>query len=363
MKLLFYIIFAILLLTGSNNAQTEKYYFYHPEIDYGSELVFSPVSTFLNGSFDVLRNGGHENNGETIDVFRLDYSQGMANVWANISNPFYHINNYGWDNFLGREVIPRSLDKNEAQWIPNYGHHILGGGMLYVKMAEWFDYHGFDSPYLTSLFTSFAYQFVNEALENNHTGGTNVDPIADLLIFNPLGYLLFSFDSVKEFFSETVTLHDWSLQPVFNPFNNYLENAGQQFAFKYQFSKRYSAFFYYGIYGIGGLSYTFNDGYNFSFGMGTVVNRLDAVIINDSRYVTPKTDGALGFFYDRNHSLMASVIITGPRMYNARINVYPGFAQFGWFNPGMYLGFGEWDNFLVGITFARFPVGVLGGLN
>lgn len=359
------IVLLIFLISINLYAQKKKYYFYHPEQNYGSELNFNPTTVILNGSFDVLRNGGHENNNETINIFKLDYEQGIKNVWDNISHPFYHINKYGWNRFLTQEVFPLSFDKNKAQWVPNYGHHIIGSGMIYVKTAEWYDYHGFKHPKLTSFLTTMFYHFFNEVLENNHSNVTNVDPIADLLIFDPLGIIIFSSDAVKKFFSKTVSLYDWSLQPVYNPCNCYLENSGLQFAFKYKlpFWENYSAFLYYGIYGIGGLSYTHNNIHNFSFGIGTVVNRLDENIINNSRIITPTTDGAVGLFYDKNHSLMTSIIITGPRMYNARINIYPGFFKLGRFMPGMYLGFGEWDNFLVGITFARIPVGLLGGYN
>ncbi len=358
-----FILLLLFAVCGESRAQAKKYYFYFPEKQYGSELHSTPWSLFVNGGFDVLRNGGHENNGETINIFKLDYKQGFTNVWDNITSPAYHINKYGWKRFLKNEVFPSSLNVNEAQWVPNYGHHILGSGMLYVRMAGWFDYHDYRYPYFLSMLTTTAYQALNEALENNHSNKTNVDPIADLLIFNPLGFLVFSFDGVKRFFSETIQMYDWSLQPVFNPYNYYLENAGLQFVFKYQpsFSRRYGLFFYYGIYGIGGLSYRFDDGAHLSVGAGTVVNRLNENIINNSRIITPITDGALGIFYDWNHSLMTSVLITGPRLYNARINIYPGFFRLGWFRPGFYLAFGEWDRFVTGFSLVHFPVGLLGG--
>ena len=353
---LFLIFFNCLPLQAQN--KTKKYYFYHPEITYGSEPMLSPAVLFINGAFDVLRNGGHENNGETINIFKLDYRQGFTNIWENVSKPAYHISRYGWNRFLKQEVFPASLKPNKAQWVPNYGHHIIGSGMLWVRMAEWYDFHGYPSPKLLSFVTTTAYQIMNEALENNHSRLTNVDPIADLLIFNPLGFVLFSFDAVKEFFSHTVRMYDWSLQPLFNPFNQYLENAGLQFTFKYTLNHCWDIFFYYGIYGIGGLSYTFNSNQHFSFGAGTVVNRLEENIEHQARFITPSTDGAIGFFYDQNNSLLTSVLLTGPRLLNARINIYPGLIEFGGFKPGFYVGIGQWDGFIAGVTLMGFPIGL-----
>ena len=58
------------------------------------------------------------------------------------------------------------------------------------------------------------------------------------------------------------------------------------------------------------------------------------------------------------NSLMASVLLSGPRLYNAQINIYPGIVKLGWFEPGMYLAFGEWDKFVLGITLANIPLGI-----
>lgn len=77
-----------------------------------------------------------------------------------------------------------------------------------------------------------------------------------------------------------------------------------------------------------------------------------------SRLVTPELDGALGFFYDIDNSLVASMIVTGPGLYNARVNIYPGYWDLGFLSPGFYLGFGEWDKFIAGISFVHIPVGL-----
>ena len=359
MKYLLPILFLLLFNISFAQESKNKYYFFHPEIDYGSEQYLNPLTTFLNGAYDVLRNGGHENNGETIDIFKLDYLTGFSNIWDNISQPAYHISHYGWNRFLKQEIFPANLEQDKAQWVPNYGHHILGSGMLWVRMSEWYDHFGYTNPKLLAFLATTAYQVMNETLENNHSTKTNVDPIADLLIFNPLGFLLFSFDSVKEFFSQTVRMYDWSLQPVFNPQNHYLENAGLQFTFKYSLASKLDFFFYFGIYGIGGFSYALDDERHISIGAGTVVNRLNEHVIDDARFITPSTDGALGFFYDRNHSLLGSLIVTGPRLYNTRINLYPGFLAYKGIKPGFFIGVGQWDGLVSGFTLAHFPIGIL----
>jgi hypothetical protein len=338
-------------------SQEKKYYFYHPEIKYGSEFYFNPFTVVLNGSYDILRNGGHDKN-----IFTIEYGTGMENVWKNISHPFKNIDIYGWNRFISNEVFPLSLNKNKAQYVPNYIHHLIGEGMIYVKMGEWNDYHGIKYPYLISLLTTMFYQYVNESIENGNFNKTNVDPISDLLIFNPLGYLLFSFTNVRKFFSEKMYLNDWSLQPLYNPSNQHLENAGEQFILKYKlsFAANYSAFFYWGICGIFGISYHYKTIYHYSVGIGTMVNKIRENLIPNTRIMTPDTDGALGIFYDKNNSLMTSIIITGPRFYNAEINVYPGFFKLGCIMPGMYLAFGEWDKFIIGVTFAKIPFGLYG---
>jgi hypothetical protein len=49
----------------------------------------------------------------------------------------------------------------------------------------------------------------SEVVENgNKVFYSTVDPIADFLVFDPLGIILFKFDGVSEFFSEKLSLND-----------------------------------------------------------------------------------------------------------------------------------------------------------
>jgi hypothetical protein len=357
-KLLKSCLIAIVGISSIVIAQDQNYYFYKPKIDYGSEGFYNPLSMMINGTYDILRNGAHSK-----DVFNQPYYTGMTNVWRNISNPLYNISNYGWGRFSDEELFNLKFNSQEAQFMPNFSDHTIGEGMLYAKTAEWYDYHGYKYPYLWSFITTSAFQFMNETVENGGYVGTSVDCISDMLIYNTAGFILFSTDFVRDFFSRALPLYDWSLQPVIDPGTGHLFNAGEQFVIKrgLPFAPRYSAFVYWGIQAIVGISYAYDDENNISVGAGQVANRIIENRYKGLRFLTPRLDGAVNIFYDRNNSLMTSIFLSGPRVPNAQINVYPGFVKLGWFEPGMYLAFGQWDKFVLGVTFAHIPFGLATG--
>ena len=336
-------------------AQDQKYYFYNPKNDFGADATFSPLSAMINGSYDILRNGAHSK-----DIFTEPYYTGMTNVWQNISSPLYNISNYGWGRFSNEELFNLQFNSQTAQFMPNFSDHTIGEGMLYAKTAEWYDYHGYRYPYLWSFVTTSAYQFMNETIENGAYKGTSVDCISDMLIYNTAGFILFSTDFVKEFFTSTLPLYDWSEQPIIDPTSGYLFNAGEQFVIKHElpFASRYSAFVYWGIHAIAGIGYAYDEENNFSIGLGQVAVRIDENRYKGLRFLTPTLDGAIGMFYDKSNSLMTSVILSGPRLPNAEINVYPGLVNLGWIEPGFVLAFGQWDKFFFGVTFAHIPLGL-----
>ncbi len=344
------------LLTVSQAGSTTDYYFYHPEIAQGSEAWFNPVTLALNGSFDILRNGSR-----TRDITELEYGLGWDNVWYNISRPVKRIEQFGWSEFLAHEVLPlKGLDKNYSQYWPNYATHIVGNGMQYIKVAEWFDWHGYHYPRLLAFLNTSLYQIMNEVVEHSSRPGVNVDPIADILIFNPLGFLLFSFEGPRRFFSETTQLCDWSLQPLLLPVSTELVNAGQQYAFKYPLPKldRIKGFMFWGIQGMTGLSFVRSGGFTNSVAIGVVANNLVEKRLGVLEFMTANLDGAIGYFRDYRNSLLYSLILTGPQLPNCRINIFPGVLQYKTITPGIYLGFGEWDGLVFGLTIASIPVGL-----
>jgi hypothetical protein len=148
-------------------------------------------------------------------------------------------------------------------------------------------------------------------------------------------------------------------QPIIEPYTGRIQNAGQQYFIRKNFSVlgKWSPIFYWGVFNTVGISYKYVDQHSITVAIGRVVNKLKEGRLRGFRKLDPTIDGTVGIFWDNNNSLMSSLLLTGPGLYNLQLNIYPGVIQFGDFTPGFYLTAGEWDGFIVGITFTDFPFG------
>ncbi len=330
-------------------------YFYHA-LDYGSEADYNPLSFIINGGFDILQTENQSRN-----LGNIKYITGVRNLTFNLASPLKSIQAYGVKQFFADEVLPLSADKKNMQWLPNYELHVIGGGMEYRAIAEWYAAHGFQFPRTASFVTMAAQHFVNEVVENNGYVGRTVDPIADIYIFDPLGVLLFSFDPVCEFFGETLNMADWSYQPAYNPTLGNLENAGQNFIMKYKlpFNERYAVFYHFGMNGLLGVSYEYEDGEWITVAGG--LRNTENVLVPDiagARKQTATLQWNAGFFYDRNNSLMFSLLATGQRSYGIVANVYPGLISIGGFSPGFFAAFTAGNRMVFGLNVSYVPLGL-----
>jgi hypothetical protein len=201
---------------------------------------------------------------------------------------------------------------------------------------------------------------LNEVVENNRYDGWSTDPVADLYLFDPLGMLLFESEKVARFFSETLHMADWSYQPCYDPHRRTLENNGQNFALKYKLREQspWSLFYHYGTHAELGFSHTWQDGRCLSAGVGMKAKELVTV--------TPRTntvDLALsgGIFYDRNNSLLASLLFAATKDYQMRLNLYSGLVSISGVKPGFFLALDGEDHLLGGVTlnlFTQWPLGL-----
>ncbi len=355
------LIFLVCFLCGmsfafaQNSDEGLHQYFYHG-ITYGSQAEYNPISYIINGGFDILQT---ENQSRNLSAIK--YLTGVKNVIFNLSSPFTSIRAYGVKQFFADEILPISANKKNMQWLPNYQLHLIGGGMEYRAMAEWYSAHGFEFPKTASFITMAAQHFVNEVIENNGYVGRTVDPIADIYVFDPLGVLLFSFDPVCEFFSQTLNLTDWSYQPAYNPTSGNLENAGQNFIMKYKFpfDKKYALFYHFGMNGLAGLSYEFRKDESFSLAAG--LRNSELVEVTDETGGRKQTAVVLwnaGFFYDRNNSLLFSILVSGQRSYRVVTNIYPGLVSIAGFSPGFFVAYTTGRTIAFGINVSYVPIGL-----
>jgi hypothetical protein len=340
-------LFTALLLTlvSIEMGSGQEPYFYKGR-NYGSEALYNPLNVILNGSYDIIQLDGHDKK-----IFNFPYADAATNVMRNLGSPFGPISRYGWGNFLQDQIFPMHLTRKDAQWWPNYQLHLIGGGMNYTMMSEWYAAHNIPYPKVFSFTTLAAYHLLNEFVENASYSGDNVDPIADIYVFDAGGILLFSFDNVNRFFSRDLNLADWSRQPTFMLNDGSLQNNGQYFSIKWKFpfSERWHFFYYFGMNGLTGLSYKMPDQSAFSVGFGLRAKNLELVDTSLHKE-TISTIWNAGVFYDRDNSLIASVFFSGLTDDLLNVNAYPGLFRLGPVSPGLWVIVRKDGNILGGIS-------------
>lgn len=346
------------LVIVSLPAQEKRSFFFHP-VPYGSDATFNPISLIANGGFDELQMYGRSN-----EFGDINWRGSATNVWRNITAPLPQINQYGWRKFVKQEILPLEFTQRNAQYFPNYTLHLLGGGMEYRKMEEWYDYYGYPIPWVWSAVTVMSYHYINEIIENgnNNYFFSNVDPIADLLIFDPLGVVLFSFDAVADFFSTNLSLNDWSQQPAISFRPTGIRNTGQNFVMKYLLlpSRRISLIYHFGSFGMLGLSFRTNETESLSFGIG--VSSKKAYNANPNGPFVPAiiVGPICGLYWDRNNSLLASLVLADSFAETARASIFPGVLFLGRFSPGVFCSVGRSGEFTAGLTASWMPLGISG---
>jgi hypothetical protein len=318
--------------------------------------MFNPISVLMNGGLDVLQSYNSSTRADGIP-----WDKGATSVWRNVTSPAYYINRYGWNKFLRQEVFPTSLDITKAQWVPNYTLHLIGGGMEYRKLSEWYDYHGYPLPFVFGAATTMGYHFINELVENGPAIHGNTDAIADFCIFDPLGIALFSFDGVAEYFSSTFSMNDWSPQPSISFAPLSFRNFGHSFVMRYPMSesKHTSVFLYLGKSTLLGVSLKTDHENAVSLGVGATQTGVWEVESNNGMGTYSIHVGAAGgIFYDRNNSLLASLLISEYYLERIRLNIYPGVFFTSHFSPGFFFTLGSNGTYSMGLTMQFIPFGI-----
>jgi hypothetical protein len=319
---------------------------YYTGKTYGSEAMFNPVNVVLNNGYDIIQLGN-----KPRTIFDFPYSHAKKNVWNSVTHPAKTISAYGFNKFITNELLPLKLSIKGAQWWPNYNVHLIGGGMTYRMLIDWYEYHNYPIPKLLSIATVSVFHFLNEVVENGYYGNYNGDAVADLLFFDIAGVILFNNNKVAKYFSEELNLSDWSAQPSFRINDKTLQNNGQYFIIKWQppFSDKWQLFYSFGMDGLLGLSYKINSERTISMGGGFIGKEL-IDIDEENNIKTVKLAWSTGIFYDKNNSLLASLKLSDHIDYQAVINIYPGIIKLGKFSPGLWTAIDKRGKYMIGIS-------------
>ncbi len=321
---------------------------FYRDLDYGSEAYFTPLSSFITWSYDTLQ----------VPQSFNDYN--LGDRWETVQWDLGHPNSAtkkrgGWGEFINRQVFPYKM--NQYDWVPNYALHLLGGGMVYRKNVEWFEAHGTPLPWLTGALVTMTAEVFQEVIEKTSTKSD--DEVADVYLFRPAGMLLFAYDPFARYAADTLHLAEWPYQPMFDPneprpsgTRGKLTNVGQNFIVRPAiFGKEApTAFVFFGLTNLVGLSHKVNARDRFSWGLGAAMEHAQD---------PTKAHPSGGFFYDRDGSLLASLILNGTDDLRARLNVYPGaiFPGRPW-SPGIYVGLGKNGERSAGLAIRYLPIGL-----
>jgi len=314
--------------------------------DFGSEAQFNPITSFINYGLDTLQvpaSFGDDHLGSEIGA-----------TWAVLRHPIKSINDEGGlKAFINRQVFPVDLHNldDSVVMVPNYALHLFGGGMVFRKNVEWFQSHRYRYPRTYAAVLGMASEFLQEAIEKRST--TAEDPVADFYIFRPVGMMLFSWERFATFSAVRLRLVEWPYQPMYGIGKRDFTNVGENFAIRPSLTKRegrHSPFVYFGLTTLVGASHKINVRDRLSWGIGeaTVEARRNDLDLRPSG----------GVFYDRDDSLLGSLIINGTDELTVRLNVYPGVVFRGEWSPGAYLGITDNGTVALGFSFRVTPVGV-----
>ncbi len=327
--------------------------FYH-SLPYGSEALVNPVRLIVNGGFGILQFDNRDNAFGSVR-----YGAGWHRVWSDVGHPVRAIETGGWRNFVESELLPISMNHRDARYWPNYTLHLVGGGMSYANMTEWYAAHGYAHPQRWAQRTLVAYHLLNEVVENDDQPGPTTDALTDLLIFDPAGVWLFSHPGVRGFFGRTLEMRDWSNQPAIDPRRGTIVNNGQNFSIKWgpRWSGPVRFFYYFGNHGEAGLSFRRANGSSFSAAGGFSASTLVDLGRGDR---TAELLPSSGLFYDRNGSLLVSVIATRSHRNRLRVNAYPGWLRVHGHTAGAFAIWNDRGEATLGLSLAGLPVGVAG---
>ena len=293
-----------------------EYLFYHGR-PYGSDALLGPLEVLLNKGFAVAQF-------QNRDRFIFDYNYGGRHVWKSITDLRGSVQRFGgWNEVLRTEVLPTSFEWKNWKWAPNYIGHVFEGGVTNQKIEEWYRVHGIPMPGVAAFLTTMTSAVINEMYSHPGVNQGSASTAMDLLLFDPLGILLFRHDRVSRFFSKRLGARIWSGQAGLTP-SGELVNNGNNLILKVPLSLIPGTSFFTraGLAFTPGFTFHGTNGLDVSFGFGAE-GRIQGIDPMTGEEIPQLAFGG-GVFLDRQGSLLASVLASEVEHRRLVVNIYPG---------------------------------------
>ncbi|EQC48003.1 hypothetical protein [Bacteriovorax sp. Seq25_V] len=264
---------------------------------------FFPVKYYFNGSFDVIQNP---------EWFQQDdYRRKHQEVYNRIKNPDKSIRrDGGYGKFFRDEFL-------SSRVIPNIGLHTMGASYDSYWLTQYFEYYNYPIAPLWTLLTTYATHLGNEALETSHEEITSHDHIADLYVFDVLGFVLSTKHEWIEFLTQDLGMRAWHGQPIWDVSTDNVFNPGLNYIYRPEFLKfsNYAPIIHTGMQNMGGLSMYQGERTHSLLAGIALTNPLK----QKGRFV-------IGYYFERNDELVASVLLNSGENMRYKVNLYPNFS-------------------------------------
>lgn len=295
-------------LYAEDNSSHNLFYFNQ---GYGSESQFGGLNVFTNTGFVV---SGRYTTPLIFDD--MDYGKNFSTVVKSFTNQSSTVNNNGGAGRLLSEFNPFH---SSGRFLPNFGLHFIGEGMLSRKLEEYYISEGYSHPKISAIATIVASQLMNETVEADLPWYDPVDSLADIY-WNIAGIVAFSNDDFAKFFSrESINLYYWPGQPIIDVKDKAIYNQGESYMLRMG-KKNLKLAFIMGIpiNGIG-ASYTQNNDDHFTVLLGTDFGlprtdwqesqQQDIIDESANEVIFSLAIPSVQFYWDKKGSLMASMIV------------------------------------------------------
>ena len=295
-------------LYAADNSSQNLFYFNQ---NYGSESQFGGLNVFSNTGFVV---SGRYTTPFIFDD--VDYSKNFSTVVKSFTHQSSTINNNGGSNRLLSEFNPFD---SSGRFLPNFGLHFIGEGMLSRKLEEYYITKNYTYPKISAIATIMASQLINETIEADLPWYDPVDSLADIY-WNIAGIVAFSNDNFAKFFSrESLNLYYWPGQAIIDVKDGAIYNQGESYMLRMG-KKNLKFAFIMGIPTNGiGASYTQNNDDHFTVLLGTdfglprtdwqELQQQDTIGETSNDVIFSLAIPTVQFYWDKKGSLMASMML------------------------------------------------------